>query len=151
MLVPIGGYKMAIKEGDKVKIDYEGRLEDGTVFDSSSKHGAPLQVEVGAHQVIPGFEKALVGMEKGQEKEITLKPEEAYGQYRKELLQKVPKDRLPKEHEPKPGMMLVLGTPDGKQMPAKIAEVGDNDVTIDINHPLAGKTLIFKIKIVEIL
>ena len=142
---------MAVKEGDKVKIDYEGKLEDGSVFDSSAKHGAPLEVEVGAHQVIPGFEKALIGMEKGEEKEITLKPEEAYGEHKPQLMQKVPKEKLPKEPEPKAGMMLVLGTPDGKQMPAKIAEIGDTDVTIDINHPLAGKTLIFKIKIVEIL
>ncbi|MBD3259541.1 peptidylprolyl isomerase [Candidatus Woesearchaeota archaeon] len=141
---------MPIKEGNKVKIEYEGSLEDGTVFDSSAKHGAPLEVEIGAKQIIPGFEKALIGMEKGQEKEITLKPADAYGEPNPQLLKKIPKAQLPKEPEPKKGMMLTLGTPDGKQFPAKIAEVGENDVTIDLNHPLAGKTLKFKIKVLDV-
>lgn len=141
---------MTVKEGDKVTLEYEGRLEDGTVFDSSAKHGAPLEVEVGAKHVIPGFEKALIGMKKGQEKEVTLKPAEAYGEPNKQLLKKIPRAQLPKEPEPKKGMMLSLGTPDGRRFPAKIAEVSENDVTIDLNHPLAGKTLIFKIKVLEI-
>ena len=88
-------------------------------------------------------------MEKGDEKEITLKPQEAYGEHNDQLLKKVPREQLPNEPEPKPGMMLALGTPDGRQFPAKIAAVDDKEVTIDLNHPLAGKTLIFKLKLVD--
>jgi len=139
---------MPIKKGDKVKVHYTGKLEEGTVFDSSEGK-EPLEFEVGSGMIIKGFDDAVMGMEKGDEKEITLKPEEAYGDINPQLMKKVPKEQLPKEPEPKVGMMLALGTPDGQQIPARIAEVSDNEVTIDINHPLAGKTLIFKIKVVD--
>ena len=90
------------------------------------------------------------GMEKDEEKEITLKPEEAYGENKPDLLKKVPRESLPKDGDPKPGMALFLKTPEGKQFPAKITAVDEKEVTIDLNHPLAGKTLNFKIKVVEI-
>jgi len=138
---------MTIKKGDKVKVDYTGKLDDGTVFDTSDGK-QPLEFEVGAGMVIKGFDEAVVGMKKGEEKEIKLKPEDAYGEPKKDLLKKIPKEQLPKEPEPKAGMALMLSTPDGKQFPAKITEVGKDDVTIDLNHPLAGKNLNFKIKIV---
>ncbi|MFH1637470.1 MAG: peptidylprolyl isomerase [Candidatus Woesearchaeota archaeon] len=141
---------MEIKDGNKVKIEYEGKLETGEVFDASAKHGQPLEIDVGKHQVIPGFEKALIGMKKGEEKEITLKPEEAYGQKNPQMVKKVPREQLPKDQEPKAGMMLMITLPTGQNMPAMIAEVSPEDVTLDLNHPLAGKTLIFKIKVVEI-
>jgi len=140
---------MTIEQGKKVKIEYTGTLEDGTVFDSSEKHGKPLEFEIGAKQVIKGFEDAITGMEVGEEKEITLKPEEAYGPYNDQMIKKIPKDKLPPEPEPKAGMMLMIGLPDGQQMPAKIVEVGDADITLDLNHPLAGKVLNFKLKLVE--
>jgi len=141
---------MPVKKGDKVKVDYTGTLEDGTVFDTSEgKH--PLEFEVGSGQLIKGFDNAVEGMEKGQEKEITLKPAESYGDVNPALVKKVPRSQLPEGQEPKPGMPLFLKTPDGKQFPAKINEVTDQEVTIDLNHPLAGKTLTFKIKLVEIL
>jgi len=140
---------MAIKKGDKIKVEYTGTLEDGTVFDSSEKAGHPLEFEVGDGKIIKGFDQAVIGMEKGQEKEITVKPAEGYGDPNPELLKKFPKEKLPKDPEPKQGMYLTLSTQDGKQIPARIKEVGDNDVTIDLNHPLAGKTLKFKIKILE--
>lgn len=139
---------MPIKNGDKVKIDYEGTLNDGTVFDSSEKHGEPLEFEVGAGQIIPGFEDALIGMEKGDEKEITLQPTEAYGDRNPNLVQKIPKDQLP--NEVVEGMMLVVSLPNGVQMPVKVTGVTDEFVTIDLNHPLAGKILNFKIKVVDI-
>ncbi len=141
---------MAIKTGDKIKVEYEGKLEDGTVFDSSEKHGNPLEFEVGAKQVIKGFEDAVIGMEKGEEKEITLKPSEAYGDQNPQLVKKVPKEHLPKDKELKPGMMLLMKLPNGAQIPAKITEVGNKEVTLDLNHPLVGKTLIFKIKVADI-
>lgn len=141
---------MAIKQGDKIKVEYEGKLEDGTVFDSSEKHGKPLEFEVGSGQIIPGFDKAVAGMEKDEEKEITIPPAEAYGEYNKDLIKKIPRDKLPPEPEPKVGMMLGVNMPNGAQFPALIKEVTDKELTIDLNNPLAGKTLIFKVKIVEI-
>jgi len=140
---------MAIKKGDKVKIEYTGTFEDGTVFDSSEKHGHPMEFEIGKGMVIKGFEEALIGMDKGQDKEIKLQPAEAYGDHNPELIKAVPRDKLPPE-ELKPGMMLLMQLPDGNQMPAKIKEVGEKEVMLDLNHPLAGKVLNFKLKVAEI-
>ena len=142
---------MAVKKGDKIKVEYTGTLEDGTVFDSTEKQGKPLEFEVGGGQLIKGFDEAVVGMEKGKEKEITLKPEEAYGEPNEQLIKEIPKEQLPKEPEAKEGMMLMVGLPDGKQLPAKIAKVGEKTVTLDLNHPLAGKVLKFKLKVVDII
>ena len=141
---------MPVEKGNKVKVHYTGTFEDGTVFDSSEKHGQPLEFEVGAGQMIKGFDAAVVGMEVDQEKEITLTSDDAYGQPKAELVQKVPRDKLPQDQEPKAGMMVTLQGPDGRAFPAKITEVNDSEITIDLNHPLAGKTLNFKLKLVEI-
>ncbi len=138
-----------IKKGDKVKIAYTGKLEDGNVFDSSEDR-APLSFEVGANQVIPGFDKAVEGMKKDEEKTFTLSVDEAYGPVREELVQEFPRDKLPEKPEPKEGMMLIMQAPTGQQVPAKIVEVNDDKVKIDINHPLAGKALTFEIKVVGI-
>ncbi|MFC1753883.1 peptidylprolyl isomerase [Thermoproteota archaeon] len=140
---------MPVKKGDTVKIEYEGTFDDGTVFDSSEKAGKPLEFEVGAGKVIPGFENAVIGMDKGQEKKVKIQPEEAYGHPNPELVKKVPREQLPKE-ELKQGMLLVMNLPNGMQLPAKIAELDDKEVTLDLNHPMAGKILNFKIKVVEI-
>ncbi len=140
---------MPIKEGDTVKVEYEGTLDDGTVFDSSERHGRPLEFEVGAGRIIKGFENAVIEMEKGEEKEIKLQPSEAYGEYDSQLIKKLPRGEHPKE-ELKPGMMIAVNLPNGAQIPARIIEVTDEEVTIDLNHPLAGKVLNFKIKVVEI-
>lgn len=139
---------MTVKKGDKIKVEYTGTLDDGTVFDTSEGK-QPLEFEVGSGQIIKGFDEAVVGMKKGEEKTIKLKPEEAYGQQNPELKKKVPKSQLPQGQEPKPGMMLGIQTPQGQQIPVKIVEVSDQDITIDLNHPLAGKTLNFKIKLVS--
>ena len=90
---------MAVKKGDKVKVDYTGTLEDGTVFDSSEKHGQPLEFEVGAGQVIPGFENGIIGMEKGNEKDIEIKPADAYGEINPEMVKELPKDQFPQDKE----------------------------------------------------
>jgi peptidylprolyl isomerase len=143
---------MAIKNGDKIKMEYEGTLEDGTVFDSSGRHKGPLEFEVGAGKVIKGLEHAVIGMEKGEERQIKLQPQEAYGERNPKLFRKIPKDQLPRKvEELEPGMLMVINLPSGLQVPARIVEVTDSDATIDLNHPLAGKTLNFKIKIVDIL
>ena len=139
---------MAVKKGDKIKVEYTGTLDDGTVFDTS-KEKEPLEFEVGSGQIIKGFDEAVVGMEKGEEKSIKIESKDAYGDPNPELTKKIPREHLPKEQELKPGMMLRLKTPDGRQIPAKITGVTDKEITIDLNHPLAGKSLNFKVKIVE--
>lgn len=142
---------MPVKKGDKVKVEYTGTLEDGTVFDSSERHGQPLEFQIGAGQVIKGFENAFIGMEIGQEKEIKLKPEEAYGNRNPQLVKEIPKNQLPHGQEVKEGMVLVLALPNGQQIPAKITKMTNELIIIDLNHPLADKTLIFKVKVVEII
>jgi len=141
---------MQVKKGDKVKLEYEGKLDSGEVFDSSKKHGQALEFEVGSGQVIAGFDKGVTGMKKGEEKDIKIKPDDGYGPVRKELEKEIPRDVLPKEQEPKPGMMLLMKSPQGQQMPVQITKVTDKTVMINLNHPLAGKILNFKIKLLEI-
>lgn len=139
-----------LKKGQKVKVEYEGKLEDGTLFDSSERAGKPLEFTIGEKMVIPGFEKGICEMKKGEEKEIKIECKDAYGERREDLLKKVPREQLPKGQEPKKGMVLGLQSPDGRQFPAMITEVNDKDITIDLNHPLAGKVLIFKVKLVDV-
>ena len=140
---------MPVKKGDKIKVDYTGTLDDGTMFDTSEGK-QPLEFEAGAGKVIKGFDDAVIDMEKGDEKEVKIESKDAYGEANPTLMKKIPKEQLPKEPEPQVGMMLALSSADGKQFPAKIAEIGEKEVTLDLNHPLAGKNLNFKIKIVEI-
>ena len=140
---------MKIEKGNKIKVEYEGSLEDGTVFDSS-KGREPLEFEAGEGKVIKGFDEAVIGMEEGQEKEFSIEVQDAYGEVKPELSQKIPRNALPKGQDPKVGMGLMLTAPNGQQMPSRIKEVNDEEVVIDMNHPLAGKKLIFKIKIVKV-
>ena len=146
----IGGGSMPVKEGDTVKIDYTGKFEDGTEFDSSKKHGQPLEFKVGAKQVVPGFENAVVGMEKDEEKEVTITPADGYGEHQEEMIKPFPRDQFPKDQEPEVGMTIGVGLQNGQQIPAKIVKVDDKEVTLDMNHPLAGKTLVFNIKVVDV-
>jgi FKBP-type peptidyl-prolyl cis-trans isomerase 2 len=139
---------MAVKKGDKIKVEYTGSFENGEVFDASEKHGQPLEFEAGKGMVVPGFDAAVIGMNVDEEKEFTLKPDEAYGVPNEKAVQKVPKDKFPPEA--KEGMMIGVPLPSGQQIPAKITKIDDKKITIDMNHPLAGKTLVFKIKIVSI-
>ena len=139
------------KKGDKVSIEYEGSLEDGTVFDSSKSHDKPFQFIVGSGQVIPGFDKAVIGMKLKEQKKITLQPTEAYGETNQKLTHKVLRSELPPEPEPKPGMGLMMGGgPGGSARRAMITEVTKKHIVINMNHPLAGKSLTFKIKLIKI-
>ena len=140
-----------VKKGDKIKVEYEGVLEDGTVFDSSTLKGCPLEFEVGSGQLLKKFEEAVVGMNTGEEKQITISPKEGYGEHKSEFLKEISKDFFPDDQEIEPGMFFMMVMQDGRQMPVKISSVSGDIVTVDLNHPLAGKTLIFKIKVIEIL
>jgi len=138
------------KKGDKVKVEYIGTLEDGTIFDSSEKHEAPLEFIIGEGHIIEGFDNAVEGMKIGEEKEIKLAPNQAYGEYNEELKKDIPKEIFPQDQTLQQGMVFMLNLPSGQQVPARISEIKDQEVTIDLNPPLAGKTVIFKIKLLAI-
>ena len=141
---------MAIKEGDIIKVEYTGTFDDSTIFDSTEANGGiPLKFEVGAGQIIPGFDKSVFGKSVGDEFNIRLEPSDAYGEYKEGMTQSISKDQFPPEQEPKAGLMILLMGPQGQPVPATIKEVEDDIVTIDLNHPMAGNILNFKVKIVE--
>ncbi|MFA6888934.1 MAG: peptidylprolyl isomerase [Candidatus Woesearchaeota archaeon] len=139
---------MAVENGNTVLVHYTGTLDDGTVFDSSEGK-EPLKFTVGNHDVIPGFENGVIGMEVGQEKTIDISSDQAYGQKREQLVQKVPKN-LFKDFSPEVSQQIGLMSKDGQQMVATVTEVTGELVTLDLNHPLAGKNLHFKVKIEKI-
>ena len=138
-----------VKKGDVVSLDYTGTLQDGTEFDSS-KGRSPLQFEVGAGEVIPGFDKAVEGMKMDEEKTFTIPCAEAYGPIQAELMQEVPKDKMPNNMELKVGMQLMMNGQQGERAIITVTKISDNMVTVDLNHPLAGKDLTFKVKVVGI-
>lgn len=137
------------KSGDKVAVNYTGKLEDGTVFDSSIGR-SPLEFVLGQGQVVPGFEEAVMGMNPGDTKTASLPPEQAYGDSREELVIKLDRKEVPENVQVEVGQRLGLRTPDNREVPVTVTEVTDTNVTLDANHPLAGKTLIFDIELVAI-
>ena len=136
--------------GDTVQVNYTGKLADGTVFDSSIGR-EPLEFTLGAGQVIPGFEEAVFGMKVGEKKTVTIPVDEAYGPYRDELVAEVSREKLPADLTPEVGQQLAVKRSDGATGIVTIISVSDNTVTIDANHPLAGKDLTFEIELVKIL
>ena len=142
---------MPVKKGDKVRIAYEGSFEDGTVFETSNGAGGPLEFTVGDEEIIPGLDMAVLGMEKGDEKKVHLTPAQGYGEQKLEYLKKVPRKQIEGKDPLKPGMEFVITMPEGVKLPLRIKEVSETEVTVDLNHPLAGKTLNFKIKVLDIM
>ena len=137
-----------IKDASVVTLHYTGKLDDGTVFDSS-KGKEPLTFTIGKQQVIPGFEKPLLGMEAGEKKSFTVSKEDGY-QHHPELIQIVPRGSAPPNMELKEGMILALRAPTGQVVPAKITKLTDTEITLDLNSPLAGKELTFEVEIVKV-
>lgn len=137
------------KTGDSVTVHYTGRLEDGTVFDSSRDRD-PLAFTLGEGSVIPGFESAVIGLEPGQSTTTKIPPDEAYGPHNEEMVFDVPNDRLAGGVVPEVGQQLSLQLQNGQQVPVVVTDVTDDTITIDANHPLAGQTLIFDIELVDI-
>ena len=137
------------KEGDTVKVHYTGKLEDGTVFDFSMDRD-PLEFTIGSGQIIPGFERAVVGMEPGEKKTATIQPEDAYGPRREDMTLTVDRSEFPEEIQPERGQQLQIQQPDGRAAIVTISEVSESTVTLDANHPLAGKPLTFDIQLVDI-
>jgi FKBP-type peptidyl-prolyl cis-trans isomerase 2 len=146
-----------IEKGDTVSVNYVGRLEDGTIFDTSVKEAAmevgiynqmreykPLKFTVGAGQMIKGFDEGVIGMRAGEEKTLTIPPEEAYGEYREELARELPIDAV--DFTPELGMRLATDT----GLTGTITEVSEGNFVVDFNHELAGKTLIFLVRVVSV-
>lgn len=140
----------AVQSGNNVKVHYTGTLTDGQMFDTSDG-SEPLAFTVGAGQVIPGFDRALLGMQVNETKNIVIPPDEAYGQREEGLVQQIRRDQFRLgDFEPEIGMAIEMRTPDGQGIPMVITELTEATVTLDANHPLAGETLHFALTLVEI-
>lgn len=139
----------AVKSGDTVRIHYTGRLDDGSVFDSSADR-QPLEFTVGTGAVIPGFEQAVLGMAPGDTKTVTIVSDDAYGPHHAEMVQQVGRSQLPPDLEVAVGTMLRASGPNGEDVPLTVTHVDDQSITVDANHPLAGKDLTFDLELVSI-
>lgn len=137
------------QNGNEVKVHYTGKLDDGTVFDSSDGR-EPIEFTVGEGQVIPGFEQAVVGMEVGEKKTVTIPCDDAYGPRRDDMVVTVDKDKFPEGVEPEQGQRFQVGSEQGQAIPAVVTDVTESKVTLDANSPLAGQDLTFEIELVEV-
>ncbi len=143
-----GGSAIA-SDGDTVRVNYTGTLEDGTTFDTSVGR-EPLEFTLGEGKMIPGFEKAVYGLQVGKSKTVTIPAEEAYGPHRDDLVIVVEREQLPAGLEPEVGQQLQMQQTDGSTAVVIVTDVSETTITIDANHPLAGKDLTFEIELVEI-
>lgn len=137
------------KQGDTVHVHYTGKLDDGSTFDSS-RDGEPIEFTIGAGQVVPGFESAVSGMSEGETKTAQIASGEAYGERRDDLVFSVNKSQIPEGVDVSVGDRLAVGLPSGETVPMEVREIGDDSVTLDANHPLAGKDLTFELELVKI-
>ena len=138
-----------VKSGDTIKVHYTGKLEDGTVFDSSAGRD-PLEFKVGSGQVIKGFDKGVTGMVIDDKKTINIPIDEAYGPHRKEMILEVPITQFPEDIKPEEGQKLQLRQENGQMMVVTVTDVAEENVMLDANHHLAGKPLVFDLELVEI-
>jgi len=136
------------RKGDTVKVKYTGKLEDGTVFDSTEERG-PLEFTIGDGKLIKGFEEAAVGMKTGEKKTFTLSPEQAYGEVSEDSIFDVERDRFTGK-EPQLNKAVKIPQSDGSNVIAEVVEITDTHLKLDTNHPLAGKHLTFEVELVEI-
>jgi len=139
------------KTGDTVKIHFTGKLEDGTVFSSTASR-EPLEFELGEGRIIPGVEKAVEGMNVGESKTVKVPPEQAYGQHQAELVEEVSREQFPEGIEPQVGQKFEVPQSDeqGQAMVVRVVNVSESTVTLDANHPLAGRDLTFDLELLEI-
>jgi peptidylprolyl isomerase len=138
-----------VRKGDSVKVHYTGRLDDGTVFDSSAGK-APLEFTVGSGQVIAGFDEAVMGMVAGQSKTVLIPVDKAYGVRNEQMVITTPLEHVPPDLNPELGMRLEMGGANGELIRVVVTEITDSHITLDANPPLAGKELTFDIELVEI-
>ena len=138
------------KNGDSVKVHYTGKLDDGTVFDSSEKRN-PLEFIIGNSQIIPGFEQSIVGMKPGESKVVEIPQDKAYGPHREEMVLAVDLKQVPQDIKLEIGQKLQIPQADGRKILVTVTDISKEKVKLDANHPLAGKDLIFEVHLVEIL
>lgn len=132
-----------------MKVHYTGRLDDGTVFDSSQDRD-PLAFTLGSGEVIPGFEQAVLGMSVGETRTHRIEAEEAYGEHRDEMVLRVEREHLPPDLNPEAGQQLQIQQSSGEVIPVVVTDVDSDSITLDANHPLAGQPLTFEIELVEV-
>lgn len=137
------------ENGDTVKVHYTGKMEDGTVFDTTTDR-SPLRFTIGEGQIISGFERAVIGMNPGESKTTEVPADKAYGPHHEEMVVVVDRDQLPGRLEPKVGQQLQIRQEDGRTIVVRVTDVSESSVTLDANHPLAGKDLTFDIRLMEI-
>ena len=137
-----------VQSGEMVKVHYRGTLEDGTQFDSSYDRGEPLIFTLGAGEMIPGFDVAVMGMDPGEKKTVRLEPMDAYGEYREDYIEKVPADAVVKADDIPIGERVVISTKDGEVTDVLVSKVEDGFIYFDHNHFLAGKPLTFEIELI---
>lgn len=135
-----------VENGDTVQINFVARLEDGTVFDQSSPYHAAA-IHLGQGEIAPGVEEALIGMAPGESKTVTLGPDKAFGERDEELKISLARAQFPEEFQPETGMVIHLRTPAGEALPAMIVGFTDENVDLDLNHPLAGKTVTYDVDV----
>lgn len=138
------------KKGDRVKVNYTGRSEDGTVFESSVGL-IPLVFTIGSDEVVQGFEDAVTGMRPGEKKTVKVRPEDGFGMYDEDLIFEVGKDELPDDFYPQVGMDFEMVDEDGEELSATVIEVYDDSILVDANAPLAGKAVVYEIELLEII
>ena len=138
------------KNDDSVKVHYTGKLKDGTVFDSSQDR-SPMQFQLGQGHIIPGFEQAVIGMSPGETKTVDIPSDQAYGPRLEELIQEVPRQQLPTDMEFQVGQRLQMGQDKEQPMLVEVTDVTEANITLDANHPLAGKEVLFDIELLEII
>lgn len=139
----------SVKTGDKLRVHYTGKLESGEVFDTSEGR-EPLEFTVGSGEIIPGLDNGLLGMEVGEERVVTVEPQEAYGEHDPARVQSVPREAIPENIPTEPGTQLQVQTAEGQTIPVVVAGSDEQQIQLDANHPLAGETLHFDVKVVEI-
>jgi len=139
-----------VEKGNRVKVHYTGKFDNGEIFDSSLQR-EPLEFTVGFNEVIKGFDDAVLSMKVGDKKTVTCEPNEAYGERNENFVFEIPHDELPDDFVPRLGMPLELANDRGETLIASIIDINDNGITLDANHPLAGKRITFEIELIEIL
>ncbi len=139
---------MGAKEGDNVKLHYTAKFDNGITFDTSEGQD-PVEFKVGANQIIEGVEEAVIGLDAGDKKVVSIEPEKGYGQHEDDLIREAPKDILG-DQDVQNGEVIQLQTAEGEVIPAQVVDTNDESVTFDLNHPLAGKILNFEIEVINV-
>ena len=139
-----------VEDGKTVEAHYVGTFEDGTEFDSSRTRGEPIKFQVGTGRMIAGFDRAVLGMSVGESKDVVLSPQDAYGDHKEEFIQNYSRSQFPPEVNLEEGVTIAGQNELGQPMMAKVLSISGDDIRLDFNHPMAGKTLCFNIEVISV-